>query len=473
VLAPALPLSRWRSPALWHPLLRVASLLAIGLVAIGAVGRGQAQTVPIALVGLVVGVVAVVALFRGAERRFLLTLFLVSYAIRLSVALVLDPLLITTGRDKSGNLRGPWVGYLFEDDRAYDNVSWDMARVWLGVLPGVESSDAYLLKNYTYMIGAIYYLVGHELIAAKFVNALFGALVPVAVYAFGRELGGDRVGRIAAVAAALWPSLILWSVLNLKDVLVVLLIAIIMWGAHRFARSPGLAVAVGTLAAFALIENLRLYVFYAFGWLIPVAFFLINRSPWPRRLAIGVPFTLTILAVMVLSNQGTQWLGLRYLTDKRQEALASSREFGAGVAESGIELEDIPRSQGGWIIQLTNSPRVLPYVLFAPFPWSVRGRLAAMIPEMIAWYVVEALALLALALYLRTRWRALFLSMVYVGGLIAIFSLIEGNVGTIFRHRAMLFPALFVAAGMSLVWLYERWGGRRAVAAPVTTPISV
>ncbi len=438
------------------------------MVALAAIGRDKAETVQIALLGLAIGVAVVMLLFRGAERRFLLTLFLVSFALRLAAALALDPYLVTTGRDKSGNLRGPWVGYLFEDDRAYDNVSWDLARVWLGILPGVESSDGYLLKNYTYMIGAIYYLVGHELVAAKFVNCLFGALIPVAVYAFGRELADERVGRIAALAAAFWPSLILWSVLNLKDGLVVLLIAIMLWGAHRFARAPGLAVAAGTLAAFAIVENLRLYVFYAFGWLMPLAFFLINREPLRRRLAIGVPFTLAILTIMILTNQGTQWLGLRYLTDKRQEALASSREFGAGVAESGIELDKIPRSQGGWVIQLINSPKVLPYILFAPFPWSVRGRLAAIIPEMLAFYLVEILALLALALYLRTRWRQLFLSIIFVGGLIAIFSLIEGNVGTIFRHRAMLFPTLFVAAGMALVWLYDRRPVRRPVPVAAT-----
>jgi len=412
------------------------------------------------LVGFGVGWALVLGIFRGPERRFLLTLFLASFAVRLAAAVAVDPLLVTVTHDKSG-IAHTWVGYLFEDDRAYDKTSWGLAGTWLGLYEGVPATDFYLLKNYTYMIAVLYYFLGHELIAAKFLNCLFGALTPVAMFALGNELGGTRAGRVSALCGAFFPSLVLWSVINLKDILVVLLITLIMYGALRFARAPGLGIAAATLLAFATIENMRLYVFYAFAWLMPIAFFLINRSPWRRRLAIGLPYAVAILSIAYLMNQ-SQWLGLRYLTDKRQEALASSREFGAGVAESGIELDKIPRSEGGWAIQLTNAVRVLPYVLFAPFPWTAtRLKVLAIMPEMFVWYGVEALGLLSLWLYRRQRWRQLFLPVVYVGGLVFIFSLIEGNVGTIYRHRAMLAPPAFAMAGLGLVWLEGWWTTRR------------
>ena len=467
-IAAALPAARWRSPDLWHLVLRGASLTAIAIVLVAAVLRGHGEAVPVALAGLGLGVGLILALFRGNERRFLLTLFLVAFAIRLVAALLTHPYMVTTTRDKQGNLTGTWIGYLFEDDRAYDKTAWALARVWHGTIEGVASSDAYLLRNYTYMVGALYYVLGWELMAPKFLNSFFGAVAIVPMFALGRELGGDRAGRIVALAGAFWPSLILWSIINLKDVLVVMLIATIMFCALRFARRPSLVVAALMLAAFAAIENLRLYVFYAFGWLVPISFLLINRSPWRRRLAIGLPLWAGILVVMIVMNQGTQWLGLRYLTDKRQEALYSSRDFGADTAESGIDLDDkINRAEGGWAVQLRNLPIVLPYVLFAPFPWvGTRARDLAIMPEMLVWYAVEVLAILALVVLARQRWRELFLFVVFGGGLVFVFSLIEGNVGTIFRHRAMLMPPAFALAALGLLWLQTYLERRRSAAAP-------
>jgi hypothetical protein len=308
-------------------------------------------------------------------------------------------------------------------------------------------------------------------------NCFIGAIGIVPMYALGKELGGERAGRLVALAGAFWPSLILWSVLNLKDMMVVVLITAIVFLAIRFGRRPGLAVGIGLLVAFALMENLRLYVFYAFGWLVPISFFLINRAPWKRRLVTGFALWAAILLVMLSMDQGTQWLGLRYLTDKRMEALDSSRAFGAGTAESGIELSDrISRYEGGWAVQLRNIPIVLPYVLWAPFPWAgVRLRDLAVLPETAAWYAMQALALVTLAVYGRSRWRELFLLVAYSGGLILVFSVIEGNVGTIYRHRSMLLPPAFVVAAMGALWLWSWWRGRSAslepVAAPATRPV--
>jgi hypothetical protein len=105
---------------------------------------------------------------------------------------------------------------------------------------------------------------------------------------------------------------------------------------------------------------------------------------------------------------------------------------------------------------------VLPYVLFAPFPWAARRpRELALIPEMLAWYAVLTLAVLGLVACRRERWREMFMLVSYGGGMVLIFSLIEGNVGTIFRHRAMLMPPTFALAGLGLVWLRAWWVGRQ------------
>ncbi len=454
---------RGRSATFWHGALRGVSLLAAVLALGLALARGQGAAVPVALVGAGIGGILVWQIYRGTERSFLLTLFLAAFASRLLAAVLLHPYLMT--RLVTGSRDVTYIGVMFEDDRVFDNVAWALARTWAGVIEGVDKNDGYLINNFTYSTAWLYYLLGHELLAAKFLNCFVGALVPLATFSLGRDLGGEPVARFAALAVAFFPSLFLWSTLNLKDVAIVLLLTATILTAGRFARRPTLLSAVLVLGPFVLLENLRVYVFYVLGWLLPLTFFVLNPSPWRRRLAIGLPFALAVLSIVYVTNE-SQALGLRYLTDRRLEALDSSRAFGAQAAETGIEIEKVPRTEGGRVIQLINAPRVLPYVLFAPFPWSAgRPRDLAAVPEMLAWYLVEALVVVAIVACGRRRWRELLLPVAFGGAMVLIFTIIEGNVGTIFRHRSMLMPPAFVIAGLGLVWLRGRWAERRGTVA--------
>ena len=439
--------------------------VAIGAILFAAVLRGHAGAILLATVALLAGWGVVRYCFRGTERGFLSVLLLTAFAVRAVLALVLHPLLITNVPREGGRF-DTFVGFMFEDDRAFDVVSWALARFWAGVLSETASSQDYLINNYTLLIGGVYYLLGRDVMGPKLLNCVFGALAAVAAYALAKELGGGRAARFAAVLMAFFPSLVLWSVLNLKDTLVVLLIAVTMLGGLKFSKRPSLTWAIVTILAFAALENLRLYVFFALGWLLWTSFFIVNRAPWRRRLAIGIPFALALLSVVYVTNESQQ-LGLRYLSDKRLEALASSREYGAREAESGIELEQVPRTEGGYSIQLQTAPRVLPYVLWGPFPWDARGtRQLAVIPETLAWYGLQALVVTAMLRYRRERWRELFLPVAFGGGLVFVFSLIEGNVGTIYRHRAMLLVPAFAVAGLGYVWLSDRWARRRERSIP-------
>ena len=446
--------------AAWYPRLQLGLLATIGAILLAAVLRGHAGAILPALMALLAAWGIVRYCFQGAERGFLSVLLLAAFAVRAAVALVLHPLLVTDVRREGGRF-DTFIGFMFEDDRAFDVVSWALARYWAGVLSQTASSQDYLINNYTLLMGGLYYLLGRDVMGPKLLNCVFGALAAVAAYQLAKELGGGRAAKFAAVLATFFPSLILWSVLNLKDTLVVLLIAVTMLGGLKFAKRPSLAWAVVTILAFAALENLRLYVFFALGWLLWMSFFIVNRAPWRRRLAIGVPFALALLSVVYITNESQQ-LGLRYLSAKRLEALASSREFGAREADTGIELERVPRTEDGYTIQLRTAPKVLPYVLWGPFPWDARGtRQMAVIPETLAWYGIQALALTAMLGYRRDRWRELFLPVAFGGGLVLVFSMIEGNVGTIYRHRAMLLLPAFAVAGLGYVWVADRWAKRR------------
>ena len=105
------------------------------------------------------------------------------------------PYLVTITRDKQGQVTGRWVGFLFEDDRAYHKVAWGLLRYWLRLEGGIERSDEYLLRLYTYIVAWLYeyvYLVtpgrpvemrGRRrravVMAPKLMNCFIGALTVV------------------------------------------------------------------------------------------------------------------------------------------------------------------------------------------------------------------------------------------------------------------------------------------------------
>jgi hypothetical protein len=91
-------------------------------------------------------------------------------------------------------------------------------------------------------------------------------------------------------------------------------------------------------------------------------------------------------------------------------------------------------------------PQGLAFAFFAPFPWSIERPLDLLpLPEMFLWY--SALVAGVLTLWLRrSDWRRLGPLVLFVAGTLLIFALAEGNVGTLYRHRAMVIPFVLVAA---------------------------
>jgi peptidoglycan/LPS O-acetylase OafA/YrhL len=64
---------------------------------------------------------------------------------------------------------------------------------------------------------------------------------------------------------------------------------------------------------------------------------------------------------------------------------------------------------------------------------------------MLVWYGLMVAAAIALWRW-RRRWRVLAPIVLFVAGTLVIFALAEGNVGTLYRHRAMIIPFVILIA---------------------------
>ena len=106
-------------------------------------------------------------------------------------------------------------------------------------------------------------------------------------------------------------------------------------------------------------------------------------------------------------------------------------------------------------------PTGLWYTVTAPLPWTTTKLSQRMaIPDMLLWYLCVVLGLLGLAVSGK-RWPQLVLPLGYVVAIALLLAMVEGNVGTLFRHRAMLIPFVMIFSAGGAVWLWEQYLAQR------------
>ncbi len=469
---------------------------------------------------------------RGALSRFAV----LAFSIHLSVATILHAWSLAAGRK----------GFITGDDGAYANLAWALAQFLRGepqppFIPPAWGGDEYLMGTWVYLEAALFYLFGPRVLLPLFFNAAFATLLALPVFDATRRLFGRQAAFLAAVLATLWPSLVLWSSLNLKDALALLLIAVVLWALLRFQLERRWLFLVLTFAPLLLMESLRRYLFVGLSLVIPASVWLMPELTWRPRLAWGTLASAVSLALVVSTQAGIS-LGSGLLASF--ESVRESMALGANTAfveqvvtaaqgdmfcvagsdsspdttsapgctgtpirvapgtrivlvASGPPPEPAPgvvyARRGDLILvggpettpapgelprqlvvppsgvsvhiaspqeeqlvftrTLAHIPRGLAYALFAPFPWSARRLLdLPAIAEMIAWYLVLIAALWTLWKE-RSQWRLLVGPVLFLSGTMLLFALVEGNVGTLFRHRAMVIPATLALAAPTLLRL--------------------
>jgi hypothetical protein len=168
---------------------------------------------------------------------------------------------------------------------------------------------------------------GHmDTIAFRLVNATFGALVALTVSLVAARLFGARPALLAGLVIAVWPTLVLWSAMFLRDTLVALTLAIV-WctlAAHR--RLTDVRVMCVSLLALLLMASLRSYAAGA------LAVGILGWGAWPvfahrsRRFLVTSAVAAGLLCVGLAVSQwrhideGAHQLVYRQLTT-RMEAI--------------------------------------------------------------------------------------------------------------------------------------------------------
>ena len=315
-----------------------------------------------------------------------------------------------------------------------DRWSFDLA-VPTGALPQGP-------KGYFYIVAVQYFLFGTHSLVPKLVNCFVGALGVPIVYDIVVRMGAGVPAALRAATFTVWfPSLVLWSALNIRDVWIIVLILLICRQALILQAKPGaisLFVMAGSMLA---LVQFRAYVLFAVAGPVVVSFLVQRSRRIGRNLIIGsIAAVALIYADQVAgANRKARFLDL--------EELNTIRYWNTVGAESQLDQADIS-TPGKALLFL---PKGLTFFLLAPFPWmlgSVRQVLA--LPETLVYYWLIPHMFRGIRHLVRHNLRASLMALLITAGLTLGYALGEGNVGTAYRHRAQLlsFFLIFGAVGL-------------------------
>ena len=379
---------------------------------------------------------------------YLFKLFAFALLLRIVIG---TAILVLNGQDFFGGDAFTYDYYGYQQVLAWggDANARSIAEMYIG--PGIGIGSAW---GMVYAVAVIYGIIGRNLLAIQFVNAVLGAATAPVIFMCAHEVFKNRrVAKLAALAVAFYPSLVLWSSQGLKDGPIIFSLALCMLATLKLGQKLSGAYIAVLVAGLLCILGLRFYVFYMIMAAIVGAFLIGMRAATAQSIVrqfvifLVLGLSMTYLGVTRLaSSQFEQYGSLQELQRSRLDATRS--------AETGFNKDvDVSTTSGA----LSTIPKGLLYLLFAPFPWDVGSlRQNLTLPEMAIWWASFPLLVLGLWFSIKYRLRQMSPILIFTSMLSVAYSVFQGNVGTAYRQRAQLLVFYFIFVAVGVILLKEK-----------------
>lgn len=388
------------------------------------------------------GVAGLIISRQPEGREFLLRLFVCGLLVRMILG---TAIFVFRGQEFFGGdaYTYDFLGFAQTRSWAGDRYYWSVVNAHIGHSGGTGWGMIYL-------VASIYAIIGRNVLAVQFVNAVVGAVTAPIIYLCALEVfNNTRVARISALAVAFFPSLVLWSSQGLKDGPIVFFLALTIMATLKLNRKFNAKyVTILVFSLFAVL-SFRFYVFYMLVAAVAGAF-VIGAGK-----ITGVNF-IRQFAVIVILGLALTYVGITRYTKQLEhytnlERIQRSRQDSAVRGQSGFGTEnDVSTSEGA----LSTIPLGLLYLLLAPFPWQVTTlRQSITLPEMFLWWASFPLLILGVWFSIKYRLRQILPILIFTVMLSLAYSIFQGNVGNAYRQRSQLlvFYFIFIAVGFVLV----------------------
>lgn len=287
------------------------------------------------------------------------------------------------------------------------------------------------------MINAmVYYVFGSSRYPMSFLNTIMGVVVAYAAAVFAYQTYDIKAARRTFLLVLFYPSLMLWSSMNLREVWAhgAILLVLITGQNVRGKMAP---------ASFALLLGALIVLYYI-------------RPYLPGLILIAVVGSMFVVRAQELPHALCALGGVLIFIDLYGESYGLVSNLGfedkletIQVMREGLSFGGSAYGEGAETRTLYGVLRYLPYgvaqFLFAPFPWSARTSLQLIaLPESLAFIYLTYQGLTQLSEDVRRRFSRVVLPLLTIVVFTCAYGLVSGNEGTAFRHRAQVIIIMLV-----------------------------
>lgn len=297
---------------------------------------------------------------------------------------------------------------------------------------------------YSWFIGIVYSLAGESSLMIQAINVTLGTLVVYNVYSASNLLWGKKSASLSSWFVAIYPTLVLFSALNLREAPIVFLFSVgifryVKWKITEQPLNLLLAGAVfalaGALHTGMLVALVMLVVFLLLHWLIHL-----TRGPMRSFVESSVLALVVggVVVVLLIAGWGTRKLG----SDRfdLMDAVIRKQEQVAGKGRASYLEESIPTNPRAVVLQ---SPARILYFTLSPFPWTLIT--SADFLGFADVLILGSFIGIAISSIRRVKKNSTVIQLAAMLVLLWVaFALGTSNYGTALRHRAKLAPLIFV-----------------------------
>lgn len=385
------------------------------------------------------------------DRHFLAIVFALAFLIRIIFAYLLHWQSVQEG----------WQGWLAGDERLYSLRALKMVMISQKLpynplldIPGGE----YGVNPFTYILAAYYRLFSPYYFGSKLINCLIGSVSPLVVFFLGKKIFSSSVARVAFILSAFYPSMIGWSICNLKDPFIIfLIVACVYLIVTTFDETKQRLLKLAAIPFLLwLIKDSQILNFYAvIGALIFFALYK-GLKHTARKTRYTIVIVLSAVVLMFAGYMVVKPLLLKQINvimNKNMQLAMSgnsnyqiySAEFAAGVKSGSLNIKHFA---GAYL-------KGVSYFLLSPFPWRISspGQLMAY-PQNVLWYFLLFFSIFGFAGNPKPSIdKTVFIIFFILIG-VSLWSLSEANIGAAFRHRDYFSPLVFIYSSAGIIRLF-------------------
>lgn len=313
------------------------------------------------------------------------------------------------------------------DDVSYGYFGKMLAHLWgegIFIPPEKLPGDSNL---YSYYCALIYYMLDkHGTLVLLILSSVFHILILYPIYQICKEL--DIKPEKVLYLALLWPSLIYWSLFNLKESFVLFFLFMAVCFAMKVKREKNFINTLGLLISLLIIDQTR-FAFSAMSIIVLV--YLTFEWRWNK-------FIILLLVAICFFIRIESQIGLWHLPKTLMGTI--TLEHTAEVESTYFTAKKIT----GWQDMTTSSPNLIFTTIIHPFRFDKVKYVFATIENMI-W-----ICLLPFVIRNLLKKKVLLLNMIFIYWFFLL-AYTQWNMGTLYRLKALLYYLTII-----LAWRIEK-----------------